>query len=295
MQNTAVETQHAASTTNSAEKTRSSSMHTTINGIEMAYEDVGSGEAIVLLHAFPLRGSMWQPQIEFLQNNYRVIVPDLRGFGASGVSEGPVLMQQFAADVLALCDKLGIEQFILGGLSMGGYIAFALLRSAPERVNALILADTKAAADTAEGQAGRETNARLVEEQGVLALADKVLPGLVAPHASEELRTSLRQIIAANQPEGIAGALRGMAMRPDSFETLRAAQIPTLIIVGSADGLTPPAEAHAMQDVVRGSRMIEIPGAGHLSNLEQPEAFNVALRSFLTVVRPAEGQRERSA
>jgi 3-oxoadipate enol-lactonase len=267
-------------------------MHASINGIQLAYEDVGVGEAVVLLHAFPLRGSMWQPQIELLQANHRVIVPDLRGFGASGLGNGPVTMDQFAADVLALCDHLGVDEFTLGGLSMGGYIAFALLRAAPERVTALILADTKAGADTPEAQVVREGNAKLAEEQGALAIAEKMLPSLVAPHASAELRTSLRQIIAANQPQGIAGALRGMAVRPDSFETLRATQIPALILVGSADGLTPPAEAHKMQDALRGSRLIEIPGAGHLSNLEQPIAFNTALKVFLA--SGAHG-RERSA
>lgn len=256
-------------------------MEALVNGGRLVYEDVGAGEALLLLHAFPLSGAMWQPQIAALQGRYRLIVPDLRGFGASEVREGPALMEHFAADLLALCDQLKIERFALCGLSMGGYISFAILRAAAERVRALVLADTKAGADSAEAQAGREANARLAESQGAAALADKMIPSLLAPATGAKLRAELRTIIEANPPQGLAAALRGMAARPDSFATLAMISVPTLVVVGSEDSLTPPAEARAIQEAVAGSRLVEIAGAGHLASLEQPALFNAALEAFL--------------
>jgi 3-oxoadipate enol-lactonase len=256
-------------------------MEATINGGRLAYEDVGVGEALLLVHAFPLSGAMWRPQVAALSGRYRLIVPDLRGFGASELRAGPALMEQHAADLLALCDQLGVERFALCGLSMGGYISFAIMRAAPERVRALVLADTKVGADSAEAQAAREANAHLAEEQGAAALADKLIPGLLAPAAGAALRAELRTMIAANPPQGIAAALRGMAARPDSSATLAAISVPTLVLVGSEDGLTPPAEAQKIHTAVAGSQLVEIPGAGHLANLEQPALFNAALERFL--------------
>ena len=260
-------------------------MEALVNGGRLAYEDVGAGEALLLLHAFPLSGAMWRPQVAAFQGRYRVIVPDLRGFGASEVREGPALMEQFAADLLALCDQLQIERFALCGLSMGGYISFAILRAAAERVWALVLADTKAGADSAEAQTAREANARLAESQGAAALADKMIPSLLATTTGAEVRAELRTMIQANPPQGLAAALRGMAARPASFATLAALSVPTLVIVGSEDGLTPPAEARAIQAAVTGSQLVEIAGAGHLASIEQPVLFNAALEAFLLSVR----------
>ena len=233
-------------------------MEALVNGGRLAYEDVGAGEALLLLHAFPLSGAMWRPQVAAFQGRYRVIVPDLRGFGASEVREGPALMEQFAADLLALCDQ---------------------------RVWALVLADTKAGADSAEAQAAREANARLAESQGAAALADKMIPSLLATTTGAEVRAELRTMIQANPPQGLAAALRGMAARPASFATLAALSVPTLVIVGSEDGLTPPAEARAIQAAVTGSQLVEIAGAGHLASIEQPVLFNAALEAFLLSVR----------
>jgi pimeloyl-ACP methyl ester carboxylesterase len=164
---------------------------------------------------------------------------------------------------------------------MGGYIAMAFMRRHAARARALILADTKAGADSEEGKAGREANARLAESEGAAAIAEKMIPALVAPGAGLALRDELRAMIVANTPEGIAGALRGMAQRPDSTESLRAVAVPTLVIVGEQDGLTPPAESGALRAAVVGSRLVTIPGVGHLSNLEAPEVFTAAVRVFL--------------
>lgn len=256
-------------------------METNLNGIRMRYEDAGQGEAVLLLHAFPLQGAMWRQQVEALRDSYRLIVPDLRGFGGTDAPPGPYSMDELADDVAALLEYLGLRRVALVGLSMGGYIGFAFLRRHGDRVAALVLADTRAGADSAEGKAGRETNARLAEEEGAGAIADKMLPNLVAPGASEAVRDELRSLIVGNSPEGIAGALRGMAARPDSTPGLGQIGVPTLIIVGAEDGLTPPFEGEALRAGIAESELVVIPGAGHLSNLERPEAFNEALRGFL--------------
>lgn len=256
-------------------------METMLNGIRMHYEDEGAGPAVVLLHAFPLSGAMWRAQAAALRQRYRLIVPDLRGFGGSDAPPGSYTMDQQADDVVALLDQLGLEQVALCGLSMGGYIALALMRSHPARVRALALCDTRAGADSEEGRAGREANARLAEERGPAAIADKMIPSLVAPGAPQELRDELRALIVANSADGIAGALRGMAQRPDSGPGLAAITAPTLVLVGAEDTLTPPAEARALSAAIAGSRLVEIAGAGHLANMERPAEFTAVLRAFL--------------
>jgi 3-oxoadipate enol-lactonase len=257
-------------------------METNLNGIRLHFEDDGAGPAVLLLHAFPLSGAMWGRQVAALSAQYRVVVPDLRGFGGSDAPPGPLTMDQQADDIAALLDHLGIERAAIVGLSMGGYITFALARRHADRVAALVLADTKAGADNEEGKAGRETNARLAEEQGAAAIADKMIPSLVAERASNALRDELRELITANSQDGIAGALRGMAMRPDSTPDLAGITAPALVIVGAQDKLTPPEEAAKLQAGLSGAGpLIVIPEAGHLTNMEAPEAFNEALLDFL--------------
>lgn len=256
-------------------------MHAMINDIRMAYNDSGSGTPVVLLHAFPLSGAMWHNQAAALRATHRLIVPDLRGFGDTDAPPGPYTMDQQADDIAALLDHLAIEQATIVGLSMGGYISFALLRRHPQRIRALVLADTRAGADDLAGQARREANARIAETQGAAAIADLMIPNLVAPNATQSVRDTLRTIITANSPDGIAGALRGMAVRPDSTPDLATITVPTLIIVGADDTLTPPAEAELMHTTIAGSRLVVIPDCGHIANLEQPAAFNAALGAFL--------------
>jgi pimeloyl-ACP methyl ester carboxylesterase len=218
-----------------------------------------------------------------LSQSMRVIIPDLRGFGASPLDTPPAMLDTYALDLIELFDQLGLEQVAIAGLSMGGYVAFALLRHAPQRIARLILADTRAGADSAEAKQERETNAALVEQQGVLAIGNAMLPRLVAASASEALREQIRTIMSYNSPAGVAAALRSMAARPDSSETIAAIRVPTLIIVGSEDALTPPSEAEAMQRQIPQSHLVVIPGAGHLANLEAPEAFNQAILDFVTI------------
>lgn len=252
-----------------------------VNGIELAYRDQGAGEPLLLIHAFPLSGAMWGRQTAALAARFRVIAPDLRGFGASQLGDAPASLDQHADDMAALLDRLGLERAAVAGLSMGGYISFALLRRHRARVSALVLADTRAGADTEAGRQAREQNARLAEEQGPRALAEQMLPKLLAPSAPEALRAEVRRIIAANDRHGVAAALRAMAARPDSTPLLAGIDLPTLLIVGQEDALTPPEEARAMHAQITGNRLVEISGAGHLSNLDQPEAFSAAVESLL--------------
>lgn len=256
-------------------------METNLNGIRVRYDDVGEGPAVLLLHAFPLSGAMWWMQVAALRDRYRLIVPDLRGFGGTDAPPGPYSMDQLADDAAALLEYLGVGRVALVGLSMGGYIGFAFWRRHRDKVAALALADTRAGPDGEEGRAARETNARLAEEEGAAAIADKMIPNLVAHGAPQHVRDELRQLILGNSPAGIAGALRGMAARSDSTPDLAGIDVPTLIIVGAEDGLTPPAEAEAMHAAIAGSSLSILPGAGHLSNMEQPGPFGAALRELL--------------
>jgi 3-oxoadipate enol-lactonase len=253
-----------------------------INGIELAYRDEGAGQPILLIHAFPLNSAMWERQIAEFAPRQRLIAPDLRGFGQSARGSGAASLDQHADDLAALIDQLGLEQITVAGLSMGGYISFALWRRHRARISALILADTRAGADSEEARQGREKNARLVEEQGPGALVDQMLPKLLAPNAPAKLRDEVRRIAESNDRAGLAAALRAMAARPDSTAQLASIDVPTLVIVGAEDTLTPPSESQAMFDAIPGCRIVEIPGAGHLSNLEAPEAFNDALDEFLS-------------
>jgi len=254
----------------------------TINGIDIAYRDEGAGQPILFIHAFPLHGVMWERQVAAFSPHHRVIAPDLRGLGASARGSGASSLDQHADDMAALLGHLAIENATVAGLSMGGYISFALWRRHRERVAALILADTRAGADSEEGRQGREKNARLAEEQGPSAIADQMLPKLLSPNAPAALRDQVRAIIESNDRAGIAAALRAMAARPDSTPLLATIDVPTLVIVGAEDALTPPSEAEAMFNAIPGCRLAEIPGAGHLSNVEAPEAFNAEVTEFLT-------------
>lgn len=252
-----------------------------VNDIELAFRDIGAGAPLLLVHAFPLSSAMWQPQIEGLTPSYRVIAPDLRGFGASPLGSAHPSLDQHADDLARLLDHLAIDRVIFGGLSMGGYIAFAFWRRYRERVQALILADTRPQPDTDEGKNVREQNARLAETRGAAAIADQMLPKLLSDNAPGELRAQVRQMIEANQPEGIAAALRAMAARVDSSDLLATIDVPALIVVGMEDTLTAPSVARDMHEDIPISRLVEIPNAAHLPNLEQPERFNAALREFL--------------
>jgi pimeloyl-ACP methyl ester carboxylesterase len=231
---------------------------------------------------------MWEPQAEALGAAHRVVRFDARGFGGSPAGEGPLTMEAIADDGAALLDQLGIERAIVAGCSMGGYAALAFVRRHPRRLAGLVLQDTRAGADTPEARANRATLAAKVLAEGASAAAAAFLPKLLGETTHRdrpELAALLRERILATSPRGIANALHGLAARADSRETLPTIAVPTLVLVGAEDVLTPPAEAEAMAAAIPGARLGVIPGAGHLANLENPGAVNAALRAFLETSR----------
>ena len=248
--------------------------------MELAYEERGTGRPLVLLHAFPLSSAMW----DGLSLPCRVITPDQRGFGRSPLGEDAPSLGACADDVVALLDRLGLDQVVLGGLSMGGYVAMELLRRAPERVAALLLADTKAQADTAEQRAGRLRTAETAEREGTGQLADTMLPALLGPTSLDrrpEVVSRVRGWVEAAPPATVAWASRAMAARPDSFEVLRSTDVPALVVVGEQDALSPVAQAQEMADALPQGRLLVVPEAGHLSAVEDPGAFGAGVTGFL--------------
>jgi len=253
-------------------------------GASIEYAVGGSGPAVLFLHAFPLGQVMWDAQADFLEPRFRVIRFDDRGFGGSSVGDGPLTMDQIADDAVAVLDHLGVASATVVGCSMGGYAAFAMLRRHARRVRALVLANTRAGADTDEARGNRATLAQMVLEQGSAAAADAFLPKLLGATTHREragLVERLHAVILANPPRGVANALLGLGARADSRPTLAEVTVPTLVISGTEDTLTPPPEAEALERGIRGSRLERIERAGHLANLENPEAFNAALGAFL--------------
>jgi pimeloyl-ACP methyl ester carboxylesterase len=260
-----------------------------VRGIEMAYDEAGSGVPVVLLHGFPFNRTLWREQVEALKGSHRVITPDLRGHGETPVTTEPATMEEMARDVTALLDELQIGRPVLGGLSMGGYVALAFHRLFPRRVRALLLADTRPQADTEEGKLAREETARRALAEGMAPVADAMLPKLLAhtTHMKQpEAVERVREMILATKPEGAAAALRGMAARRDQTSYLASILQPTLIIVGGEDQLTPPADSEVLRREIRGSRLEVIEGAGHVSNVERPAEFNAALTKFLRDLQP---------
>src|SRR5215212_5635452 len=256
-----------------------------VRGIEMAYDDTGgSGAALVLLHGFPLDRSMWRGQAEALGGGFRVVAPDLRGLGETPLGDVGVSIKGMAEDVAALLDELSLGRVVLGGLSMGGYVAFEFFRKFPGRVRALVLADTRPQADTEEGRRAREENAQRALREGMVPIVEAMLPKLLSAETRErggEVLERVRAMTLGTSPEGAAAALRAMAVRRDQTDLLPSIDVPTLIIVGGEDAITPPADAEAMSAKIAGSRLAVVEGAGHLSNVERPEEFNRALVEFL--------------
>lgn len=258
-----------------------------VNNFEMAYLDEGFGTCVVFIHGFPFTHALWNPQIEALKGKFRVIVPDLRGFGesAGGVNEGRhSTMDDYADDVAALLAALEIEEAILVGLSMGGYVAFAFHRKYSEKIQALVLCDTRAEADSEEGKQNRYKLIENVQQQGAKAAVEAMLPKLFAPatyEAQPEVVAGIQKLIEENNPQGIINAAAALAERPDSTATLAQIRVPTLIMVGEHDQLTPPPLSQALADGLPGAVLITIPDAGHLSNLENPTEFNEHLTNFL--------------
>ena len=259
-------------------------MRATIGGTVLEYTDAGDGPALLLLHAFPLGLFMWDPQVEALAAKHRVVRFDARGFGGSAPGAGPLTMDRIADDAAALLDHLGIARATVMGCSMGGYAAFAFVRRHAHRLERLVLQDTRAAADSDEQKKNRGLLAARVLGEGAPAAVEAFLPKLLGATTQREQELVvawLRERILAASPQAIADALHGLAARPDSRPTLAEIRVPTLVLVGEEDAITPPAEAEAMASEIHGSQLVVVPRAGHLASLEQPEAVNAAVSSFL--------------
>lgn len=262
----------------------------------IAYEDRGSGPGLVLLHAFPLDSSMWRGQFDALAENFRVIAPDLPGFGESAVSPG--LTVDAMSDVVAeLLDHLGVnERVVVGGVSMGGYVALGFARLYPQRVRALILADTKADPDDENARGNRDRVIELAIEKGTAALIEELLPRMLAPETANrrpEVQQYVRKTAERQPAEGVVAALRALRDRPDARPGLPHVSFPTIVLVGEQDAITPPDVAQELAGHLPHARLVTIPDAGHLSNLENPEAFNMAVLEFLESL-PTNGGSSRT-
>jgi 3-oxoadipate enol-lactonase len=228
---------------------------------------------------------MWEGQLALAQTGWHVVAPQLRGFDAGTGDPAAASVDDYAGDVIDLLDALHVKQAVVGGLSMGGYVAFALLRLAARYVQGLVLADTRSQADTPEGVAGRTRMLQLVHERGAAGVADEMIPKLLGDSTRRDrpaVVEHVRGLALANSTESIAGALRALMTRPDSTPLLASIHVPTLIVVGEEDSVTPPGASEEMHRQIGGSELVRIPLAGHLSNLEQPDVFNAALTAFLT-------------
>lgn len=256
-----------------------------VRDFTMNYEDNGSGMPVLFIHGFPLSHALWQPQLDGLLDVARVIAPDLRGFGGSDPMRGVYTMEELARDCVVLLDELGLKDpIVIGGLSMGGYVIFALYRLFPERVSALILAATCPGADSPEAKVNREKTAETVLELGVDPVVKNMLPKMLAPanyQNNPDLVRYVREMMESCSVEGVIGASLGMKERPDSTPLLAQINCPTLILHGTEDQLMPASEAEKMNSGIPHSQLRLLPEAGHLLNLEKPDLFNQAIRNFL--------------
>jgi 3-oxoadipate enol-lactonase len=254
-------------------------------GAELHVVERGAGKPILLIHGFPLDHSMWNPQIERLAERARVIAPDLRGFGGSRSAGGAASIEQMADDLDALLTALAIDEpVVLCGLSMGGYVAFQFWRKHGSRLRGLILCDTRSVADTPEGAQARSKQAKTVLSEGSASLAAAMLPKLFAPSTFENqpnLVEEQRQVILNGDRVGIAAALRAMAARPDVGDYLPRIAIPALVIVGQHDAISPPDEMRSLAQAMPRAQFVMLPDCGHMSPLENPQAFHRAVETYL--------------
>jgi pimeloyl-ACP methyl ester carboxylesterase len=257
-----------------------------VGSLEVGYDDVGTGIPVLFAHAFPLNRTMWAPNVSALVERCRCVAMDCRGFGETTIAP-PYSMEQYADDLAHLLDVLRIEKVVLTGCSMGGYAAFAFWRRHRERVRALVLADTRPGADSEETIGRRRQLIDLARSGGSAAVANAQIASLVGKTTREkqpDTYDAVHRMMAQSPAEGIIGALEAMMLRPDSTALLSTIDVPTLIVVGEEDVPTPPKEARAMHEKIPGSTLEVIAGAGHLSNLERPAAFNHVLTEFLVTL-----------
>jgi len=256
----------------------------------IAYLDSAPGDkrlrTYVLLHAFPIGANLWEPQMRSIPAGWRLITPDLRGFGGSTELDSLSAMSigDYADDMVDLLAELGVERAVIGGCSMGGYAALALFQTAPKLFDGLVLANTRAGADSPESRANRRNMLALVDREGPSGVARDMMPKLLGKTTRETNPTAeatIRRLIKQQSPVAIRSAIHRMMHRADSTPLLAEVAVPTLIVTGEEDELIPVDESRRMAGAIRGATLVIIPNAGHLSNMEQPEAFNAALNTFL--------------
>ena len=269
---------------NARPSSRGETLRLTVNGVNLAVEVRGEGPAILLVHGYPLDRTLWQHQLGAL-TGFRRIAPDLRGLGLSDAPDLGYSMATYADDLAALLDVLHADQVVICGLSMGGYVALEFARRYRSRLRGLVLMDTRADVDTPEQRKARESAMQVARERGAAAIAEHMLPNLFAPGAKEtdpQAVERVRTMIEAAPVKGIVGALGAMRDRGDSLVTLpELAGLPTLVVVGEQDRVTPPAIARSIADAIPGATLSVIPGAGHLPPVEQPLATTRVLTEFL--------------
>jgi len=253
------------------------------DGVELAWDSVGAGPALLLLHAFPLDRTMWAGTVARLSPRHRVLTLDARGFGESTLG-APCSLETMADDAVAVLDAAGVPMAAVCGLSMGGYVALAFARRHESRLAALVLADTRAGTDSPDGRRARDEGIARVRTEGVEAFVAPQPARLLSAAAPPSLRAEALAIMCRQSIGGIANALAAMRDRPDRTAELSQLGCPTLVLVGADDTLTPPAEARALAQAIPGAQLRELAGAGHLSNLEAPLAFDAALAEFLDEV-----------
>ncbi len=260
-----------------------------LDAIETHFIEKGpaNGLPVVLIHGFPFSHEMWKPQVEALSAKYRVIAYDVRGHGKTGAGDGQYTLEFFVADLLDLLDRLRILEAVLVGLSMGGYIALRAAERNPDRVKALVLCDTRSEADSNEAKIKRSVGIRRVKLEGTVPFAEDFVKGIFAadtfksnPVAVE----SIKKIIGSNPPEGVCGALLALATRTDTTNALPNIRVPTLVMTGEEDAITPPAVGKAMADKIPGAEFHVVPKAAHMSNQENPDVFNQHLQNFLAKI-----------
>ena len=242
--------------------------------------DIGEGVPVLWIHGFPLASTVFERQLAI--RGVRHLMPDLPGFGLSAPPAGEPAMDDYARMVIDVLDRREVKQAVFAGLSMGGYVCFAAARLAPERLRGLLLIDTRETADDEKARNGRFETIEKVRAEGVQPVVESMLPKMLTSGAPQELRDRVREIMTSSTPEGVIAALRAMAGRPDSTDLLPRISVPALVVVGEDDAITPPADAERMARAIPNARLVRIAGAAHLSNFEQPDAFNETVQAWVS-------------